>query len=65
MLDYEKTLIIIFYCLLFNAINAQEKNDIIKQLNKDWLAQIKFDNGYMNITRNFVQKNNTIIQPTF
>ena len=45
----KKILTIACYCLVFNSINAQEKTDIIKQLNKDWLAQVKFDNGYMNI----------------
>jgi hypothetical protein len=45
----KKILTIACYCLVFNSINAQEKTDIIKQLNKDWLAQVKFDNSYMNI----------------
>lgn len=45
----KKILTIACYSLLLNSIVAQEKNEIIKQLNKDWLAQIKFDNGYMNI----------------
>lgn len=45
----KKTFITVCSCLLLNSINAQEKSDIVKQLNKDWLAQIKFDNGFMNI----------------
>jgi hypothetical protein len=42
-------LIICYLCFTFLSNAQQQENDIIKQLNKDWLAQIKFDNGYMNI----------------
>jgi hypothetical protein len=45
----KKIISIVYCCFLFSHINAQERDNIVKQLNKDWLAQIKFDNGYMNI----------------
>lgn len=45
----KKIFVILICSLLSKPIRANEHDSTIKQLNKDWLAQVKFDNGYMNI----------------
>ncbi len=40
----------LFVFLLFTFIlNAKNNDSVIKKLNEDWLAQIKFKNGYLNV----------------
>jgi hypothetical protein len=44
----KKKYILVCFCFTSSLIIAQQQDNIVKQLNKDWLAQVKFDNGYMN-----------------